>query len=154
MTYWAPLELQSFARGVGFPMRASKEAATLAMVASEGADHYQFADPGGSGIDQRGLYALPAARAGEGNADRLYDPQWASRLLYDLWDGYGRRWDWTDHHSQDGGWTLTQTLRWLESGSNWRATAKQAYGQGRGTIDRLARLSLDDLAAKGIPVIR
>ncbi len=129
MTWWAPLDVLRFAREAGWDNDQGKRAATVALVATSGADHYLWDTPGVPGSDMVGLWGLPLSDVQSvGGGDQM-SPRESAQTARALWIANGRKWEWHPVVQSDAGATVRRTLDALDLDNLWGASAKQAYGQ-------------------------
>src|SRR5271165_5449881 len=128
MTYWGPLDVSQFCERAGWPRADRGAAVAVALCASDGADHYRWIHPSTPAVDQRGLWALDVSRVGDDDPNSLYDPAYSAELVRQLWERYGRTWQWHGAWQTDGGWTVSRMLAWLNEGKNWNANVRSTYG--------------------------
>lgn len=127
MTWWNPLQTLAYARAAGFDNEDAKRAATVALVASQGADHYDWSDPGVPESAQKGLFGLPVHLvAALGDYD-LKSPTTSAALAWQLWRAANRKWDWHPVVKADGGAMVKRTLAALDLDNRWTDTARSAF---------------------------
>lgn len=120
MTWWAPLEVLGFALKGGFTATQAKQATAIALAASGGADHYQWAPPGSPGTDVRGLWGITAHRYDPDELPDLFSPVSSAQAVCNLWARYGRSWSFHYAYNVDGGKYVRDVLAQLEQGKNWK----------------------------------
>jgi hypothetical protein len=129
MTWFAPLEVFSFARKAGFDNEQAKRAATVALVATSGADHYRWDTPGVPDTGSSGLWGIPDPLvAGSTNLDQFLASNSAATAWH-IWRAHGDRWDWHPVVANDAGATVRRTLDALDLDNLWNARSKAAYSQ-------------------------
>jgi hypothetical protein len=120
MTWWGPLQVLTYAQRAGWGGRDAKVATAVALVTSEGADHFHWTHDTTPDVDQRGLWGLDVARIGDEDAHQLYDPMMNAALAYRLWCHYGASWEWHQSYQSTRGTAVRAMLGYLDQGKNWR----------------------------------
>jgi len=128
VTWWAPLDVLKYAKAAGWDNDTAKRAATVALVASNGADHHVW-DPGcGPEFVQSGLWSLSAALVVSAEGGDQLDPAESAATAFSLWHNRGRHWSWHPVVSADGGALVRRTLDALDLDNLWGARAAVVYG--------------------------
>jgi hypothetical protein len=127
MTWWPPLDVLGFALSAGWSNDDAKRAATVALVASQGADHHTYDPACGPGFVQRGLWSISAAQVDSvGGGDQLH-PLTSAQTARALWLDCGRKWSWHPVVAGDGGALVWRTLDALNLDNLWSASAKESW---------------------------
>jgi hypothetical protein len=128
MTWWSPMRVLQFAREAGFDNDAAQKAATIALVASSGADHDAWETEGVPGTAQRGLWAIPESLVAEVNGGDQSAPARSAATAYALYHRYGRKWSWHPVVAVDGGAMCKRTLDALTLDKHWVSSPKVTHG--------------------------
>ena len=85
MTWWGVADVVDFARVVGFSNPAQRDAAALAMLATNGADHYESPPLAPAILGGRGVYALVPDALFHYSPSDLFNPIVSTRALMELY---------------------------------------------------------------------
>ena len=127
MTWWNPMEIYQFARAAGFGNDTAKKAAAVAVVATQGADHYTWAVEGAPETAQAGLWGLPLASCPDRSQSDLLNPATAAQVARELWRAAGNTWDWHPVYVPDAGAMLKRTYDALDKDGLWVAKAPHIF---------------------------
>lgn len=127
MTWWSPLRVLQYAREAGFDNESAKRAATVALVASGGADHHAWDTPGVPGSAQNGLWAIPAGLVASVDGGDQFSPVESAATAFSLWHTCGRKFGWHPVVQADGGAMVWRTLDALDLDGLWTTTPKVMF---------------------------